>query len=227
MHEAPLSHVLEQRPSDSPRPRCTALLALSLIATMQGHVEQAGELMRSALDVADRDGSGEAQMLAPRMFSAYHLVMADRTAEVHAVIESGAGVWMRVNFLHLCTRAFSASRAVPRGPLGRRLGRGGDRSCPRGGDRPAELDDPGLCHCGPLSRCTAGNTPAPGGRWRRPTRSWTPPHERSLVHHSCVGGRQAAGAPLGPAGPSPTFACGSTATMSSARSGGPGRADWQ
>ena len=82
--------VLEQAAaSDSPGPRCTALSALSLIATMQGQVEQAGEYVRRALEVADRDGSGEAQMLAPRMFSAYHLVMADRTEEVHAVVERG------------------------------------------------------------------------------------------------------------------------------------------
>ena len=50
---------------------------------------------------------------------------------------------------------------------------------------------------------------------------------RSLVHDGCVGGCDAVDALPGSRRVIAGFACGSTATMSCARSGGPGRVDWQ
>ena len=99
----------------SPGPMCTALSALALMATMAGRLEEAAEYVRRALDVADRDVSGEAQAWGPRIFLAYYLVVADRVDDLQRAVARGreldeGGTMARVYAAHSALGLFLAGR---------------------------------------------------------------------------------------------------------------------
>jgi DNA-binding CsgD family transcriptional regulator len=74
---------------DSAPAACAALSSLSFLATLQGRLAEAEALGNAAVAIADRDGSGEAQLVGSRILQAFHRVYADRLEEAEAIVARG------------------------------------------------------------------------------------------------------------------------------------------